>query len=249
MAEENAFLKAAQRNGGKFDPDDFQRMREISGVSLFEADLDLKPDTVYRAVQYRWLPGLLFRRCMIDFPWINRTSWLDDGRLRGLGLIASVSALITVRMLNAAQNAGLLDRMSFGELMARLRLVRRMEEHGSSGKVPDAGDGRWSVPDKSSMEILARLGLAGGKEADRRRENRHQGSNSADLICRLGDAAISSSASASRIVAEQVGAPGAFDAADSNPRADAREAEEYGIEGSASYPDRNVPPAGEIEIV
>lgn len=89
VAEENAFLKAAQRNGGKFDPDDFQRMREISGVSLFEADLDLKPDTVYRAVQYRWLPGLLFRRCMIDFPRINRTSWLDDGRLRGLGLIAS----------------------------------------------------------------------------------------------------------------------------------------------------------------
>ena len=164
VAEENAFLKAAQRNGGEFDPDDFQRMREISGVSLFEADLDLKPDTVYRAVQYRWLPGLLFRRCMIDFPRINRTSWLDDGRLRGLGLIASVSALITVRMLNAAQNAGLLDRMSFGELMARLRLVRRMEEHGSSGKVPDAGDGRWSVPDKSSMEILARLGLAGGME-------------------------------------------------------------------------------------
>ena len=158
--DENSFLNGARENGRKFDGEKYRKLERSFGTSLFESDLELPPETVYRAVESRWLPELLFRQSMSDF-WKFKSSWWDVLRMSGIGLIFSISALITVRMLNAARDAHLLDRMNFGELMERLRLVRRMEEH-YSGKVPDAGDGRWSFPDKSSMEILAKLGLVSG---------------------------------------------------------------------------------------
>lgn len=141
----------------------YEKAKKRFGTSLFESDLELPPETVYRSFKSRWLPELLLRQCMSDFTKIHTSSW-SDHRLSGLGLICSVSALITIRMMTAARSAHLLDRMTFGELMVRLSSVRRMADSSFSGKMPDALDGRWSVPLKSSMELLARLGLVSGIE-------------------------------------------------------------------------------------
>lgn len=148
-AEERTYI---ERNREGFDGWEYDRDRRAFGSIVFECDLDLDLDVVYRAYECRWMIELMFRMYKV-------VEELDDTRVHSdCSIIASefinfISTVITGRIFRCFDRKKLLDERTYGELMDVLRSTKKQKDM----------DGKWNtirVVEKNAM-ILEKVGLVG----------------------------------------------------------------------------------------
>ena len=154
-AEEAAFLARRERQED-FSTEIFRKKRESFGVIVFESDVDLDPKTAYTCYSDRWLLELVFNRYKSD-ECLDKTNVQGDFSVIGSEFINFIATVMTCRMVRKATDAGLLEKLTYGELLSDLSEIWRdadAPEHASSD------DGHWVHALKSDMEELEALGLS-----------------------------------------------------------------------------------------
>ncbi|MDR1134605.1 MAG: transposase [Clostridiales Family XIII bacterium] len=139
-----------------FDGDEYKKKDRLSGVIVFESDLDMPPETVYRCYDDRWLLELVFRQYKSD-ECLDSTRIQNDFSVIGSEFINFISTLITCRIVRKARSAGVLKDRTYSELMEDLSQAWRMTGYNEP---PRSDDGRWIHTMKYELEELEKLGLS-----------------------------------------------------------------------------------------
>ena len=146
-SDERAYI---EQNREGFDGWEYDQDRRAFGAIVFECDLDLELDVVYKAYECRWMIELMFRMYKI-------IEQLDDTRIHGdYSIIASefinfLSTVMTGRIFRRFEQTDLLKERTYGEAMEILRSAKKQKD----------ADGRWNtirVVEKNA-EVLERVGL------------------------------------------------------------------------------------------
>lgn len=154
-AEEAAYL-ARREKKSDFDPAKYSCKSELFGTIIFESDQDLDPKTAYICYEDRWMLELVFNRYKSD-ECLDQTNVQGDFSLIGDEFINFISTVVTCRLLNKAEKSGLLDGMSYGELMEDLSEAWRKVDAPDD---PSTGDDGWVHTLKYIFEELEALGLS-----------------------------------------------------------------------------------------
>ena len=154
-AEENSYLANAQKKH-TFSPEKYAKKQVTFGVIVLESDQDLEPKAVYQCYDDRWLLELVFNRYKSD-ECLDHTDVQGDFSVIGSEFINFISTVATCRIIRKAQNAGLLDQMSYAELIDDLSSAwRRADASGD----PVTGDEYWVHTLQIVFDELEALGLS-----------------------------------------------------------------------------------------
>lgn len=153
--EEAAYLANAKRKN-TFSPEKYAKKQDLFGVLVLESDQDLTPGTAYKCYEDRWLLELVFKRYKSD-ECLDHTGAQGDFSVIGSEFINFISTVTTCRILRKAEQAGLLDQMSYGDLMDDLSSAWRKVDAPSD---PVTDDGYWVHTLKTVFEELEALGLS-----------------------------------------------------------------------------------------
>jgi len=154
-AEEAGYLSRVEKNKN-FSITEYEKKKGTFGVIVFESDQDLPPKTVYLCYDDRWMLELVFNRYKND-ECLNQTNVQGDFSLIGSEFINFISTVATCRIINKARNTGLLEKMSYGDLMDDLSSAWRRVD---APKNPASNDGYWIHTLKTVFEELEMLGLS-----------------------------------------------------------------------------------------
>lgn len=153
--EEATYLANAKRKN-TFSPEKYAKKQELFGVIVLESDQDLTPETAYKCYEDRWLLELVFKRYKSD-ECLDHTGAQGDFSVIGSEFINFISTVATCRILRKVEQAGLLDQMSYGDLMDDLSSAWRKVDAPSD---PATDDGYWVHTLKTVFEELEALGLS-----------------------------------------------------------------------------------------
>lgn len=153
-AEEASYL--ARKEKGGFQTGAYEKKRATFGVIVFESDQDMDPKAAYLCYDDRWLLELVFNRYKND-ECLDKTGVQGDFSLIGSEFINFISTVLTCRMLRKAREAGLLEKVSYGDLLDDLSGAWRMAD---SPEEPATDDGYWVHTFKYVFEELEALGLS-----------------------------------------------------------------------------------------
>lgn len=154
-AEEASYL-ARREKKKDFVSEKYSKKQELFGVIVFESDQDLDPQTAYACYDDRWLLELVFNRYKSD-ECLDKTNVQGDFSVIGSEFINFISTVLTCRLIKKAREAGLLDEMSYGDLMDDLNSAWRMVD---APDAPETGDKYWVHTLKTVFEELEALGLS-----------------------------------------------------------------------------------------
>ena len=152
--EEAAFLAKAE--GKAFDTQKYDKQRAVSGVIVFESDQDLDPRTAYLCYDDRWLLELVFNQYKSD-ECLDQTGVQGDFSVIGAEFVNFISTVATCRIVRKARQSGLLDKMTYGDLMDDLSSAWRRTD---APAVPKSDDGCWVHTLQCVFEELEALGLS-----------------------------------------------------------------------------------------
>jgi len=154
-AEESSWLARREENKD-FQTEAYDKKRKIFGVIVFESDQDLDPKTAYLCYEDRWQLELVFNRYKSD-ECLDKTDVQGDFSLIGSEFINFIATVMTCRMLRKAQGCGLLEQMSYGDLMEDLSGAWRMVDAPTP---PASDDQRWVHTMNFAFEEMELLGLS-----------------------------------------------------------------------------------------
>lgn len=83
---------------------------------VFESDQDIDPQAAYLCYDDCWLLELVFNRYKSD-ECLDKTDVQGDFLLIGSEFINFISTVLTCRMLHKVRENGLLEKVSYGELL------------------------------------------------------------------------------------------------------------------------------------
>lgn len=153
--EERTYLSNAQRKDS-FSPEKYAKKKAVFGVMVLESDLDLEPITAYTCYEDRWLLELVFNRYKND-ECLDHTDAQGDFAVIGSEFINFISTVATCRIVRKAERAGLLKKMSYGDLIDDLSSAWRRTDAPAE---PATDDGGWVHTLVSVFEELETLGLS-----------------------------------------------------------------------------------------
>ena len=151
-----------------FDRERYLKQKDSFGTIVFISDLDLSENEVYKIYCERWLLELMFAQYKGD-EGLSSTNMQGDFSVMGEEFVNFIATILTSRMAKKADEAGLLDTMSYGELMDDLSSAWRSVK-GESVK-PKDNDRYWIHTLPSVMEELVKLDLATCTKEKRSPEN------------------------------------------------------------------------------
>lgn len=154
-AKEASYL-ARREKKNDFRPDTYKKKRRVFGVIVFESDQDINPRAAYLCYDDRWLLELVINRYKSD-ECLDRTKDQGDFSLLGSEFINFISTVLTCRMLRKAQETGLLEKASYGELLDDLFNAWRMVD---SSEKPTIDDGFWVHTLSYVFDELEALGIS-----------------------------------------------------------------------------------------
>lgn len=154
-AEEASYL-ARREKKQDFSSDGYAKKKELFGTIVLESDQDIDPRTAYVCYDDRWLLELVFNKYKSD-ECLDKTNVQGDFSVIGLEFINFISTVITCRLIKKAREAGILDEMSYGDLMDDLASAWRMAD--APGE-PETGDKYWVHTLKTVFEEMEALGLS-----------------------------------------------------------------------------------------
>lgn len=148
---ENAIKKES------FDHEKYFKQKDSFGTIVFISDLDLSEKEVYKIYAERWMLELMFAQYKGD-EGLNTTNVQGDFSVIGEEFVNFIATILTSRMTKKADEAGLLNTMSYGELMEDLSSAWR----NVKGEItcPKDNDKYWIHTLPSVMEELVKLDLA-----------------------------------------------------------------------------------------
>ncbi len=145
---ENDFSKIDNRN-------------KYCGFIIFESDLDLPLEKIYSIYRDRWKLEMVFRVYKNDIL-LQTTRCHNDFSVIGLEFVNLIATMITCRLIKKGEESGLLDKITFGELMDEIRSPWRSIDAPQNIK-PDVNDGYWENDLKKGKEYLYKLDLVTDK--------------------------------------------------------------------------------------
>ena len=154
-AEEASYLANAEKKG-TFSQESYAKKKEVFGVIVLESDQDLEAKAAYLCYEDRWLLELVFNRYKND-ECLDHTDVQGDFSVIGGEFINFISTVATCRIIRKAQDAGLLDKMSFGELMDDLASAWRKTDAPAEAATDDNG---WVHTLQIVFDELEALGLS-----------------------------------------------------------------------------------------
>lgn len=153
--EEATYLANAKRKN-TFSPEQYAKKQKLFGVIVLESDQDLEPKAAYTCYEDRWLLELVFRKYKND-ECLDHTGEQGDFSVIGSEFVNFISTVATCRIIKKAEQAGLLDQMSYGDLMDDLSSAWRRTDAPAD---PSTDDGYWIHTLKTVFEELEALGLS-----------------------------------------------------------------------------------------
>jgi len=147
--EEHDWLKRAKKNE-TYDLEAFRAKQRVFGTVVLECDLDLTPETVYKAYEKRWEIEIVVRfyKSACEF---DETRVHDDYSVIGSEFCDFLSTLLTFRLINAFDNVKLLEHMTYKMIMSSLKRAKKV-------KVP-GGDWQLIKISPYLVDILQKLGI------------------------------------------------------------------------------------------
>lgn len=118
MEEERAFIE--KMKGKAIDPEKIRKLRDRWGTIIYQSDLDMKPEDVYRAYSFRWRIEQMFNLYK-NVENFDDTNVQNDESVIGEHFVNFIATVMTSRLMNRFLEAELLDKMTFGEVMNVLR--------------------------------------------------------------------------------------------------------------------------------
>ena len=110
---------------GTYDRNEFERRRREFGTIVLECDLDLPPETAYKAYEERWQIEIVMRyyknACGFD-----ETRVQDDYSVIGSEFCDFLATVLTFRLLKAFDRAGLLRKWTYSRLLSVLRRAKQI---------------------------------------------------------------------------------------------------------------------------
>lgn len=165
--EEADWLRRAKRDG-TYSMEALRGKQRSFGTIVLECDMDLPPETVYKAYASRWEIELVMRyyksACGFD-----ETRVQDDYSVIGSEFVDFLSTLLTFKLLKRFDKAGLLEDHTYKKLMSVLVRAKKVRVEGEA----------WQLVrmNPSQMEILRKLGLVPRPEdPPKRKPGRPKGS-------------------------------------------------------------------------
>ena len=149
--EERDWFRRQKGKEDKFDAEKAKASDERFGTVVFESDLDMDPLTVWKGYEERWQIELVF-------DYYKQALDLDDTRVQsddsvvGSEFVNFVAVTITTRLIKRFDEAGLLDRYSYGAIMEDLRTIEIV-------RAEEGGDWMLSRTTKRARALAERLGL------------------------------------------------------------------------------------------
>lgn len=152
-AETPEFIAGLKKGENDIDKINTQMIR--LGTSSFLSNEDLDPLIVYRLSKNRDLYKMTFQAYKNEMKLKDRDG-LWNFSLYGKEFINFISTLITVRMIKKEREAGLLDHMTYGDLLDMLNNIWRMSD---APRQAARNDGYWQNVFKDDFKLLEKLGL------------------------------------------------------------------------------------------
>lgn len=154
-AEHTAYLQKAAKEGS-FDLKKYEKDREKLGLIVFESDLDLDPKLVYETYDDRWLLELVFHHYKAD-EGLDKTNVQGDFSVMGAEFVNFIATIATCRIIEKMRASGLLNEMSYGDIMDDLNSAWRKIGTATD---PREDDDAWvhTIP-KVHKQLIA-LGLS-----------------------------------------------------------------------------------------
>lgn len=126
--EECDYLHRAKTDSS-YNLEDLKIKQKSFGTIVLECDLDIKPETVYKAYAERWEIEIVMRyyksACNFDETRVH-----DDYSVIGSEFCDFLSTLLTFRLLKSFDKAGLLNEMNYGKIMSLLRRAKKIKLQG-----------------------------------------------------------------------------------------------------------------------
>lgn len=148
-AEEEILYLSNELDATDFDPEELATRR--FGMIFFESDCDLDPGTVYFTYEDRWTIELMFR-FEKDVLEMDDTREHSEYTLMASNFVDYLAALMTSRMLAFFRRNRLLEKSTYGDVMARIGRFMMTDVDGS---------GEWKVSRAAltDAEFMERIGL------------------------------------------------------------------------------------------
>ena len=125
----------------------------MEGVVSVVSDQDMTPPEAYQCYQGRWILEIVIKYYKSDIG-LDTTNVQGDYAVMGSEFINLLASIITCRIVKKSSDAGLLEKMTYGDLMEDLSSAWRKTEY--TGK-PRSYDKGWvhTLPNvKSELELL-----------------------------------------------------------------------------------------------
>jgi hypothetical protein len=147
--EERDWLKRTKKKGD-YSLEEFRKKQRVFGTIMLECDLDLAPETAYKAYEKRWEIEIAMRfyKSACEF---GETRVHDDYSVIGSEFCDFLSTLLTFRLINAFDSVKLLEYMTYKMIMSSLKRAKKV-------KVP-GGDWQLIKINPSLVETLQKLGI------------------------------------------------------------------------------------------
>lgn len=153
---ENKYLYSfMSQSKSKYDDEFYKKKRDEFGTIVFESDIDLPPEKVYKDYKERWTIELVFRQYKTDLE-LNTTRKENDYTVIGSEFINFIATLISCRILAKAVSLNLLDDESFGNLIEDLNEVWRKADAPEKAEIHDE---YFEHALRKDLETLLKLGL------------------------------------------------------------------------------------------
>ena len=160
--EGRSFLNNTRRHQS-FDQKEYASRNERFGLIVFESDVDLTCEQVWRCYMERWMLELVFAQFKGDDE-LTTTNVQSDFSIQGSEFINFIASIMTVRITRKMEAARLLDNDSYGDIMRDLERVRRSVQ-APDDKLPRRDDHYWDQnPIKGTLTVMEKLGLCEPRE-------------------------------------------------------------------------------------
>lgn len=165
--EERDWLRRAKKHGS-YSLEELRQKQRAFGTIVLECDLDLPPETVYKAYAQRWEIEIVMRfyKSACEF---DETRVQDDYSVIGSEFCDFLSTILTFRLIKAFDKAQLLEERTYKKIMSVLTRAKKARLEGRD----------WNLIrlNPSHMEILQKLGLIPKpEEPEKKKPGRPKGS-------------------------------------------------------------------------
>jgi transposase len=147
--EEQDWLKRAKKKG-TYNLEALRERQRVFGTIVMESDLDLPPETAYKAYDKRWEIEIAMRfyKSACEF---DETRVHDDYSVIGSEFCNFLSILLTFRLINAFDSIKLLEHKTYKMIMSSLERAKKVKVSGND----------WQLIKISPyvVEILQKLGI------------------------------------------------------------------------------------------